>query len=109
MLAHTINYSGDPVRPTLPLGHLPSYYHEYFGKEFAIRSYGFQEFGELAAILTDTIEINDRRDSLAPRHGVDTDFGSFVRLAEACRRERIRRLDAGDESVLLKFLSPPRL
>jgi len=98
----------DPDRPTFPQSHLAFYYNKYFKKQLAISNYGFEQFSELAEIIKDTVEIKGERESLEPQLGESTELGHFVKLTEDHRRDRIRRVDAGDESALLKFVRPQK-
>ena len=92
------NGSDDPVRNTFPTNHLSHYYSTYFLTQFMIGSYGFKESNELAVIIKDKVQIK----------GDNTELAHFVKLTEVQRRVRFRRLDAGDESVRLRFIAPKR-
>ena len=91
------------VKSELPQALLPFYYNKYFGKQFVISIYGFKEFRELAAILSDTVEIKGERACLEPRLSQDTSFDRFVVLTDTQRIIRSSRLDRGDLSGILRF------
>ena len=92
-----------PSTPTLPQDHLPLYYSKLFNKQLTISHYGFTVFREHAQTINDTLVL--KGESLAPQLGKNTEFGHFVKLTADHRRNRIRRMDAGEEMVALKFSS----
>jgi len=101
----------DPDRPAIPELHFAFYYNKYFKKQLNTRFFGTQNIAELFNLIQDTIGIEN---DIVVRKLTDeqtSDFSLFVKLAEDSRRERQRRIDAGDESVKLKFsvlAAPPQ-
>lgn len=96
----------DPDRPTFHENHLGFYYNKYYNKPFAVSNFGCANVAEVVELIKDTVEINSNS-TLASQLSDDTPIDNFVKLAEEHRRDRQRRLDAGDETAELKF-APPR-
>merc|ERR1711976_409262 len=97
--------SGDPARIGIPFDHLPFYYNKYFGKSLNYKAYGVNDNTELIAMIKDTVV--NKNQLLVPQLSDDSHSEDiFVKLAEEGRRERQRRIDAGDESARLKFQKP---
>jgi hypothetical protein len=96
----------DPDREGIPLNHLAFYYQRYFQKNFEIRMYGVADEKALFTLVKDTVapkesvlvEVADHEQLVSD--GLDM----FVKRTEDRRRERCRRIDAGDETARLKFL-----
>ena len=57
-------------------------------------------------MVRDTIEILPNNSVLDPQLSDDTPLDNFVRLTEDYRRERLRKLDAGDQSAALRLQKP---
>jgi len=102
----------DPDRPSFKEEHSIFYYNKYFNKPFDLKHYGIGELKGFVDLIRDTISINDETSFLETAHKEDTELAYFVKLAEEHRRERQRRLDAGDETAAIKFsrqaAPPPR-
>jgi len=87
----------------VPMDHLAFYYTKYFHKQLSPKVYGFTEIGDLLALISDTVATKDGHlITQISEDIVGTDI--FVKLAEENRRIRQRRMDAGDDSLQLKFL-----
>jgi len=96
----------DPERPAFHTQHLEFYYNKYFGKPLVLKNYGVPELKDLVDMVKDTVEIG-KSSTLEAQLADDTPLDNFVKLSEDHRRDRQRRLDAGDESALLKFARAP--
>merc|ERR1719203_2499782 len=93
----------DADRPSFTPKDLPFYYNRYFKKAFNIRTFGMEKIEPLMALMKDTVKINPASSFLDTMLAEDTPTANFVKLAEEHRRERQRRMDAGDETAELKF------
>merc|ERR1719434_673728 len=93
---------GDPDRTTFHESHLPYYYNKYFRKQLNLKFFGPDKILDLIDLVKDTIELKDDG-MLECILAEDTPHCSILRLTEAHRRERQRRLDAGDETAALNF------
>merc|ERR1712232_1148002 len=94
----------DPDRLSFPEAHLSFYYDKVFRKSFSLKNYGMQKFSELNDYIKDTIKVKDDGYLDTPLDD-STARTYFVQLTEEHRRERERRVDAGDETARLKFPS----
>eukprot|EP00746_Dinoflagellata_sp_MGD_P165231 gnl/MRDRNA2_/MRDRNA2_94380_c0_seq1.p1 gnl/MRDRNA2_/MRDRNA2_94380_c0~~gnl/MRDRNA2_/MRDRNA2_94380_c0_seq1.p1 ORF type:complete len:900 (-),score=253.48 gnl/MRDRNA2_/MRDRNA2_94380_c0_seq1:99-2798(-) len=83
--------------------HLGFYYNKYFKKAFNIKGYNVNELEELVKLVKDSISLNATSKVIETSLADDTPFAQFVKLTEEHRRERERRVDAGDETAKLKF------
>jgi hypothetical protein len=92
----------DPQRTTFHESHLPYYYNKYFRKQLNLKFFGADKTVDLIELIKDTIELKDDG-MLECILAEDTPHCSILRLTEAHRRERQRRLDAGDETAALNF------
>jgi len=91
----------DAARP-IHESNLGFYHQKYFGKKVQATAYGKKDEKEVLAMVKDTIEITDE----VVKSLLDADLDSpdtFVKFAEESRRERQRRIDAGDDTAKLKF------
>merc|ERR1712129_552132 len=94
----------DPERPGVPEQHLPFYYNKYFRKQLTPKYFGVGTNTELTTLIKDTVTWNDESKVMTTPQPEDLDGSDiFVRLTEENRRERQRRIDAGDETARLKF------
>ncbi|CAJ1427927.1 unnamed protein product, partial [Effrenium voratum] len=94
----------DPERPGIHESHLGFYYNKYFRKPLNIKFFGVSTAVELCALAKDVVTIQENG-VLAPSLSEEqlANLDMLVRLTEAARRERHRRIEAGDESSRLKF------
>lgn len=108
LMAHAFKRDvGDPERPGIHEQHLPFYYHKYLRKTMSVKYYGVSTHAELVELVRDTITINEKSEVLEPQLSDDMDnFDIFVKLTEENRRERQRRIDAGDATAKLQFAKP---
>merc|ERR1712129_671624 len=94
----------DPERPGVPEQHLPFYYNKYIRKQLTPKYFGVGTNIELTTLIKDTITWNDESKVMTTPQPEDLDGPEmFVKLTEENRRERQRRIDAGDETARLKF------
>jgi len=96
----------DPERTSFAEAHLVFYYGKYFRKQLDLKHFGVSTELELLAIIKDTVETMPKNSILDPQLSDDTPMDNFVRLTEDYRRERLRRIDAGDETAALNLQKP---
>lgn len=83
---------------------LAFYYNKYYHKQLTPKHYGKDTNQALIDMVKDTASID--KDSSVLNSNLESDVSGldiFVKLTEEARRERQRRLDAGDETVRIKF------
>jgi len=95
----------DPERPSFVENHLAFYYNKYFKKAFNVKMFGVNDNAGLIEFIKDTVKI-DAKNMLKAELGEETPLDNFVKQTEDHRRERQRRMDAGDETAQLKFTKP---
>jgi len=83
--------------------HLQFYYQRYFKKQLNIKAFGVENAQELAKLIKDTAAWEAEVLSTPLSLDIEEDVSYFVKLAEENRRERQRRIDAGDETARLKI------
>lgn len=93
----------DADRPSFTTKDFAFYYQKYFKKAFNVRSFARDKVEQVVDLMKDTIKIDASSSFLTNVLAEDTDVAQFVKLAEDHRRERTRRMDAGDETAELKF------
>merc|ERR1712039_586831 len=93
----------DPDREAIPEQHFTYYYNRYFKKQLNTRFFGTNSLPELFNLVQDTVEIANGYCVSKLKESDTADFSIFVKLAEESRRERQRRLDAGDDTAKLRF------
>eukprot|EP00418_Pyrodinium_bahamense_P097688 CAMPEP_0179046642 /NCGR_PEP_ID=MMETSP0796-20121207/18791_1 /TAXON_ID=73915 /ORGANISM="Pyrodinium bahamense, Strain pbaha01" /LENGTH=939 /DNA_ID=CAMNT_0020743071 /DNA_START=42 /DNA_END=2858 /DNA_ORIENTATION=- len=95
----------DPDRPGIPEVHLPYYYNRYYRKQLNTRFFGMATVADLINMVKDTVRISEQDSIIISQLPEDTEPVSdiFVKLTEESRRDRQRRIDAGDETAKLKF------
>merc|ERR1711920_441665 len=88
----------DPDRPGIHEGHFGFYYQKYFRKYLNPKFFGVEGHTELVKeTVTFEEEILTPKATCGPE-----DLAMFLKLGEENRRERQRRIDAGDETARLK-------
>lgn len=106
LLAHAFKKDmDDPERPGFVETHLAFYYNKYFKKGLNVKMFGVNENAGLIELIKDTSKINSKN-MLEAELGEDVELEKFVKHTEDHRRERQRRMDAGDETAQLKFSKP---
>jgi len=93
----------DPDRPTFHESHLSFYYNRYYKKQFEPRVFGFESEREFIGLVKDSAIIKADNGMIQAQLSEDTPLDNFVKLTEDHRRDRQRRLDAGDETAELAF------
>jgi len=84
--------------------HLAFYYNKYYNKQLNPKYFGVASNAELVELVKDTVTIPSESQVLSSELSDDADaVDIFVKLTEESRRERQRRIDAGDETAKLKF------
>lgn len=97
----------DPDRLSFLENHLNFYYNRYFKKNLNLKFFGVSSIADLMELVRDTMQIDDKTSLMAPQLECDSSVDHFVKATEEHRRERSRRLDAGDETAALKFVKQP--
>merc|ERR1712217_360448 len=94
----------DPERPGILEIHLAFYYNKYYRKTMNAKYFGVNTNLELCALVKDTVKFRENPQVLTSVIAEEPEnFDMFARLTEEHRRERQRRIDAGDETAKLKF------
>eukprot|EP00927_Polykrikos_kofoidii_P038964 TRINITY_DN333_c0_g1_i3.p1 TRINITY_DN333_c0_g1~~TRINITY_DN333_c0_g1_i3.p1 ORF type:complete len:1000 (+),score=252.66 TRINITY_DN333_c0_g1_i3:111-3110(+) len=89
-----------------PEKHFDFYYQKYFNRNLQPASFGVEKLADLLNFAKDTIKINESTNMFEAVLTEEADnLDPFVKLVEEFRRERQRRIDAGDETAKLKFAS----
>jgi len=91
----------DEDRTEIPEEHIPFYSNTYFNQYIMPANYGKENWTDLCTLVADTVKIADGKLSIAASE--DADSSTFVKVTEEKRRERQRRIDAGDETARLKL------
>lgn len=94
----------DDGRNGIALDHLPYYYNKYYKKSLVPKNYGFDNLIDVLLLIQDTVIVISK--VVESQIGNDLETNQvFIKLTEESRRDRQRRIDAGDDSVSLKFNS----
>jgi len=96
----------DPDRPSFAMKDLGYYYNKYYRKSWNFQQFGVKEFDDLIDLIKDSVSLESASGHPKADGPVDVDLDSFMKLTEDNRRERQRRIDAGDETARLKFNRP---
>merc|ERR1719198_390336 len=103
MLVHSFRKDMDDAdRPGFTENHLLFYYQKYFKKTLNVKFYGVSDIGAMCDFVKDSVSLSDKK-ILQSSLSEETPIENFVKMTEDARRERERRLDAGDEAAQLKF------
>lgn len=106
LLAHAFRKDmDDPDRVGFVETHLAFYYNKYFKKTLTVKNFGVAENSGLVELIKEAVEIN-AKNMLEAKLAEDATLETFVKMTEEHRRERQRRMDAGDETAQLKFSRP---
>lgn len=101
---------GDADIPGITPEHVAHYYGVYFGTKCDWQAkLGVPDVRKALDLLREPLTLGDSalgQEVLQSQLEADATLDDFVKGVEAYRRDRKRRLDAGDESVLLSFPRP---
>jgi len=76
----------------------------FLRKQLNPKLYGKESVRDLLTLVKDTVIIESSKNVLQCQLPEDVENGgTFVKLVERCRRERQRRIDAGEETSRLHF------
>merc|ERR1719353_2305529 len=82
------------------------YYGKYYGSQFSLKQFGMEDIKGVLGLIKDVAAIKDTVVQSQLSDDLDS-LDIFVKLTEEHRRERQRRIDAGDETARLK-IEPPK-
>lgn len=94
----------DADRPSIPEAHVAHYYNVYFKTKLDPAKVSKKTFEEVLKVLKGPCELTDK--VLKSKLDKETNTEDFVKGIEEYRRDRFRRMDAGDESARLDFPRP---
>merc|ERR1712039_44899 len=105
LTAHFMKDVNDPERVGIHQANFAHYYNRYFKRQFAPRAYGKDSLEEVLALIQDAVEINASNGVVKCKLEEDKakSLSELFKLQEENRRERQRRIDAGDETVRINF------
>lgn len=108
LLAHSFMRDvKDPDRIGIHLDHLTFYYSKYFKKALNVKYFGVETMHDLIDLIRDTAVVSRKVKVVETQLPDDLEsLGIFVMLTEEARRDRLRRVDLGDESAKLKLHQP---
>lgn len=93
----------DAEHPGIHESLLVYYYGKYLKKGITVKYYGKESNKEMLDLVKDSMSVSDK-EMVATQLAEDVETPElFVKLTEESRRERQRRIDAGDETARLKF------
>lgn len=101
--------AGNLERTSFIESHLLFYYNRYFTKNLMLHNFAVDCTSKLFEFFEDALALDETGQSYkVPRALLpeDTAFDKFMKFAEEQRRDRQRRVDAGDETACLKFPRP---
>merc|ERR1712039_235702 len=95
----------DPERMGIHTSHLGFYFKKYFKKDLVLKNYGKETTEELVDLVKEAVGIDESNGVLECKieDGAPSAAPDFIKLQEENRRERERRIAAGDETVRLRF------
>eukprot|EP00811_Abedinium_folium_P027199 NODE_4094_length_1938_cov_3.127002.p1 GENE.NODE_4094_length_1938_cov_3.127002~~NODE_4094_length_1938_cov_3.127002.p1 ORF type:complete len:454 (+),score=153.46 NODE_4094_length_1938_cov_3.127002:276-1637(+) len=96
----------DADRPSFSEEHLPFYYQRFFKKPFEMQLYGNATSAAAVIAFARDVAVVGAKGLLEAKLQDDRSLDVFMRLAEDNRRDRCRRMEAGDETAALKFTRP---
>lgn len=98
--------AADPDRQGLPEEHLKHYWELYFHHHFEPRKLGVTNLQGILNVLKEPLTLKETKGGpriVQSTLDKDTPIEAFVVAVEAYRRDRERRIEAGDESAALKI------
>jgi len=94
----------DPERIGIHETHLNFYYNKYCRKQLNPKHFGVATNTDVCKLIKDTVAISEDTQVLTSPLQEDMEsVDMLLKLTEESRRERQRRIDAGDETAKLKF------
>merc|ERR1712226_283487 len=95
----------DPERVGIHESLFTFYYTKYFNRQISPTAYGKETLQQVIDLVKDTAGFDSSNGVLICKFPEDAvkEAADFVKLQEENRRERQRRIDAGDETVRLNF------
>jgi len=93
----------DPDRVGIHENHIAFYYGKYFKKSLLSKHYGKESIQDLLALVKDTVSLDASSGVMVLNVEEDSPADLFVKKQEEARRQRQRRIDAGDETARLDF------
>merc|ERR1740117_1698600 len=114
---HLLSYAfamdvNDADRPAIPEAHVAHYYNVYFKTKLDPAKMDKKTFEEVLKVLKGPCELTESELAsskckvLKSKLDKETNTEDFVKAIEEYRRDRFRRMDAGDESAILTFPRP---
>ncbi|CAE7405966.1 unnamed protein product, partial [Symbiodinium pilosum] len=95
----------DPDRVAIPEAHVAFYYSKYFKKQMNTKQFGVSEMSDIVKLVKDTVAISEDTKMFSTILEDELEsMDMLVKLTEESRKERQRRIDAGDETARLKFV-----
>jgi len=97
----------DDDRTGIPENHFDFYYGRYFSKKLVPKFFGVESLEDLFKLTKDVVAFKDGEHKLLELKLAEEpdSLAVFIKLVEEQRRERQRRIDAGDETAKIKFLA----
>jgi len=112
LLAHAFaTDSGDAKEDAevhgIPVDHVGHYFDVYFKRRFNTRSLGCAGLPQVVDLCEEVlkIETKGKMQFLKPIMNKEAEPIEFVKQVEECRQDRVRRIEAGDESARLNIPS----
>jgi len=97
----------DTDRPGIPEEHVGHYYNLYFKLKYDTMKLGCQTLEQALKLLKEPLELVDKEGCkqriLRSTESAEATIGDFVKRAEKYRRDRRRRIEAGDESAQMNI------
>jgi len=108
LLVHAFMHdANDAERMGIHPEHLAFYYNKYYKKGLNPKNYGVESVDDLIDLVKDTVLIGARTKIVESQLTEDLESNEiFIKLTEEARRDRQRRIDAGEEEAALKFSRP---
>jgi len=108
LLVHAFVHDvADPERVGVPLEHIAFYYFKYFKKGLSPKNFGVETIDDVLGLVRDAVIVSPKSRVLESQVSGEYDSNEiFLKLAEEDRRDRQRRLDAGDQTAQLRIPRP---
>eukprot|EP00746_Dinoflagellata_sp_MGD_P166365 gnl/MRDRNA2_/MRDRNA2_96194_c0_seq1.p1 gnl/MRDRNA2_/MRDRNA2_96194_c0~~gnl/MRDRNA2_/MRDRNA2_96194_c0_seq1.p1 ORF type:complete len:816 (+),score=233.30 gnl/MRDRNA2_/MRDRNA2_96194_c0_seq1:84-2531(+) len=107
LLIHAFTHDvNDEDRPGIHVEYFDFYYQKYYKRGFTLSYFGCKEFQEMLDLIKGTASIDEEKKVLNSELSGEDGMEELVKATEEARRERARRIDAGDETARLQFKVP---